>query len=110
VAGGSRILKISMPIWDKGQVQSIHWIDGLIMMEIILRENCRWATKREQSGNIRKNVWLEYDGTRLIVTDWANKLGMTAKTLFSRLDRGWPIEKTLTTPLVMTRRHKKSVT
>lgn len=36
--------------------------------------NCRWATKEEQVRNTRRNVWLKYNGEKMIVSDLAFKL------------------------------------
>jgi|SRR6478752_562102 len=36
--------------------------------------NCRWATTTEQSRNTTQNNWLEYNGERLILSDWAIRL------------------------------------
>lgn len=45
--------------------------------------NCRWATTKEQSRNTTTNSWLEYEGERLILSDWAIKL----KTFPSNINR-----------------------
>ena len=36
--------------------------------------NCRWATRREQDRGKRSNRWLEHDGNRMILWDWAQIL------------------------------------
>lgn len=38
--------------------------------------NCKWATQGVQSRNRRTNVWLEHDGQRMILLDWAHKWGI----------------------------------
>src|SRR5882757_8272196 len=35
------------------------------------KENCRWGTPRQQSGNRSTNHWLEYNGRKMILEDWA---------------------------------------
>lgn len=61
--------------------------------------NCRWATAREQGANLAKNVWLEYDGKRLHLQDWARETGVHVMTLHSRLFRlGWSKERALGEP------------
>lgn len=35
------------------------------------KENCRWATGKEQAGNKRNNRWLEYRGKKMILADWS---------------------------------------
>lgn len=61
--------------------------------------NCRWATRKEQQRNRRTNHIIEFNGESKNITDWSNDLGIKLTTLIGRLDRGWSIEKTLTTPV-----------
>ncbi len=61
--------------------------------------NCRWADDFEQSRGRRSNVWLEYNGERMVLTDWALRTGIGFNTLSSRLRRGWSVDKVLTTPV-----------
>lgn len=61
--------------------------------------NCRWATKNEQARNKRTSVFLEYNGERLTMADWAAKIGLSKKTLWARLNAGWPISEALSSPL-----------
>lgn len=34
-------------------------------------ENCRWATQKQQCSNKRNNKWYEYNGQKMILSDWA---------------------------------------
>lgn len=43
----------------------------------------------------------ELDGVSMTVDDWAEKMGIPSGTLYARMERGWSVEKALTTPLVM---------
>ena len=52
--------------------------------------NCRWATPKEQSGNIRTNRIVEYDGEPIHLAGLALKLGVKKGTLLYRIDSGWP--------------------
>lgn len=45
------------------------------------KENCRWATQKEQTGNTRKNIWIECGGQKMIQADWARYLGLRDGTL-----------------------------
>jgi hypothetical protein len=47
--------------------------------------NVRWATPKEQAANKRNNVWLERNGERLILSEWARRLGVSPQTLSRRL-------------------------
>jgi len=61
-------------------------------------DNCVWATARQQQSNTRRNVFIEYQGLQLTVTEWARRLGLNAEMIFVRLRRGWSPEKALTVP------------
>src|ERR1700761_5630280 len=36
--------------------------------------NCEWRTAREQLRNTRRNRWIEHNGERMVLIDWAKKL------------------------------------
>lgn len=57
--------------------------------------NCRWATVEEQWNNKRTNHILVYNGIALTIAQWARRLQITQGTLYSRIHRGWSIEKAL---------------
>lgn len=63
------------------------------------KENCRWATFVEQSNNKSNNRLLTYNGETLTLANWSKRRNLKQRTLFQRLERGWSIEKSLTTPL-----------
>lgn len=62
------------------------------------KDNCCWATWDEQARNKRSNRWLEHNGERMILKDWAARLGITQQALLGRLAKGWDIDKALSTP------------
>lgn len=64
------------------------------------KENCKWATAREQAFNRRSNRILEFNGERKPLGIWAEQLGFKYGTLQRRLYVGWPVEAALTTPVV----------
>lgn len=59
-------------------------------------ENCRWVSKRQQQRNKRSNHVVTWNGRSMVVTDWAEVLGLVPNTLIYRLRRGWPVERALT--------------
>lgn len=61
--------------------------------------NCIWATSLEQGRNKRNNRFLTLNGETLILSDWARRVGLSTARIIRRLQLGWSIEKTLTTPL-----------
>jgi len=40
-----------------------------------------------------------FDGQTLHLPDWAEQTGINLKTLYTRLRRGWTVERALTTPV-----------
>lgn len=70
--------------------------------------NCRWATHREQSHNKRRQVlFLEYQGKKMTVKEWADELGFDVTTIRDRIRGGHPIERVLSRePLKPNSRHR----
>lgn len=63
-------------------------------------DNCRWATRLEQTWNTRRNRYFELNGENLILSEWARRLGTSTDTIDMRLKAGWPLEKALTHPVM----------
>lgn len=55
--------------------------------------NCRWATKRQQAENTRRNRYVEYRGEFVLITRLAERLGISDDTIRNRIKKGWPIDK-----------------
>lgn len=55
--------------------------------------NCRWATSKQQQGNRTNNRWIEYNGEKMIISDWAKKLNTDASTISLRLKNGITFSK-----------------
>ncbi len=49
--------------------------------------NCRWATAKEQAHNTRRNKWLEYNGRKMILQDWAKELKTHHTNIIQRLKK-----------------------
>lgn len=61
--------------------------------------NCRWATKKEQSRNKRNNRWATCFGKTQLLIEWSEEMGIPYRTLWYRIAKScWSIEKSLTTP------------
>ena len=60
--------------------------------------NCRWATIKEQERNKRTNHNIYFNGETHCIVEWAEILGVNKNTIFTRINRGWSIKRTLTTP------------
>jgi len=62
--------------------------------------NLRWSTPTEQNRNARSNRLITYNGETLCLSEWAERVGMSVKTLYTRLiTRRWPVERALTAPI-----------
>lgn len=69
--------------------------------------NCRWETPRQNCNNRRSSKFLEHDGKRLTVSEWASHLGLPRTALDKRLHGGWTAARILTVPLKPDRRRAK---
>lgn len=50
--------------------------------------NCRWATIEQQCRNKSSNIWIEYNGVRMTVTDWAKVLNTRFSVIQRSMKRG----------------------
>jgi hypothetical protein len=50
-------------------------------------DNCRWATAKEQADNRRRTVWVDYEGSRVTLKDFAKARGIKYRTLWARMRR-----------------------
>lgn len=57
--------------------------------------NFRWATRKEQSENTRRTVYIEFDGKRLNIRDWSIETGIHPSVIAYRKRSGLPIDKIL---------------
>jgi hypothetical protein len=61
--------------------------------------NCRWATCIEQARNKRNTVFLEFNGVKKPLVEWAEEIGLAPRTLHNRVFLlGWTVAEALTTP------------
>ncbi len=71
--------------------------------------NCRWATPSQQVRNRRDVVYLEVNGVRKAVWEWASIINIPRRTLLNRIRRGWSPEDVISVPPTTSygRRHYK---
>lgn len=62
--------------------------------------NCRWATRKEQARNTRRNTHLTLRGETKTLVEWCEALGLKPPTVCVRLANGWSVERALTTPVI----------
>lgn len=63
------------------------------------KDNCRWATRKEQANNTRSTLMLTVFDKTLNHTEWCNEFNIKKSEVYQRIRRGWSIEKALTTPV-----------
>lgn len=61
--------------------------------------NVRWATAKQQSENrncVRRVAW---KGETHSISEWGRRLNLSSDAIRGRLNRGWTVERAMTTPL-----------
>ena len=61
--------------------------------------NVKWSLPTQQANNKRYNRLITINNTTMNVTEWAQKIGINPRTIFSRLQRNWPPEKAVLHPI-----------
>lgn len=62
--------------------------------------NCRWATATQQNNNQSTSIRITHKEKEYTLKQLSEKYNIKRDTLYSRLKRGWTLEKALTTPVV----------
>lgn len=62
-------------------------------------DNCRWATKKEQSRNTRHNKMIEINNDRKCLSEWLEEKKICQDTYKRRVRNGWSPEEAITTPI-----------
>lgn len=77
----------------------LHSIERIENSKGYYKENCKWATRKEQQRNKRDTTFVEYKGVKKSVPDWAETVGLSLATVYNRIVKmGWEAEKAFTTP------------
>ncbi len=63
------------------------------------KNNCYWATRKQNNNNRSSNRLITHDGQTLTTSQWADKLKIKRTILDDRINKlGWTIQEALTTP------------
>jgi len=85
---------------DMGNAPTVtHSIDRLDNNKGYYKENCRWATKIEQSRNTNRNKLIEYNGEVKCMSEWAETFNIKYGVVVKRFQMGWCAVKVFTTPI-----------
>lgn len=85
---------------DMGQRPTGKSLDRIDSSKGYFPENCRWATKREQSQNRPGFVNIvTYDGKSMTEAEWDREKGFKPRTVGNRLRLGWSVHRALNEPI-----------
>lgn len=59
------------------------------------KENCRWATVKQQNRNRRSNVPITINGKTMILVEWCEHFGIDRTTVSARMKKGLSPEQAL---------------
>lgn len=57
--------------------------------------NVRWATRKVQSANRTNCRYLEHDGKKMTIAEWADSIGMKREKLYQRINYGLSVGEAL---------------
>lgn len=63
------------------------------------KDNCRWATQKEQQNNRTDNVNITLDGVTKTMSQWGELVGIHVRTIHARIKYGWSLEDSIKTKL-----------
>ena len=69
--------------------------------------NVRWVTKKVNCRNTRRNRFITFRGETKTAVEWSEVTGINRKTIVRRLNNGWSVERTLTTPSLVKYANKR---
>ena len=61
------------------------------------KDNCQWATPKQQARNRRSNINITWKGETKTLTEWCEILNKPYMTIRTRIVKGWSIDRAFTT-------------
>lgn len=93
-----RWMKFENFLADMGEVPEGMSIERLDVNGDYCPENCVWLPNSEQRKNVRNNVHVVYEGEKMILSDFARKIGRRPSRISTWLKKGFTPEQMLTKP------------
>jgi len=85
---------------DMGRAPKGHTIERKDNSKGYSKDNCVWATYKQQNNNRRDNIIITHDDKTMTISQWADDSGVNLAVLRQRLNRlGWSMEKAIKTPV-----------
>lgn len=84
-----------------------HSIDRIKNDKGYYKENCRWATIKQQNRNKRNNRTIRYKGKTQLMVELAEKFSIDLHVFINRIKLGWSPEKALTEPVKKYKKREK---
>lgn len=73
----------------------VHTIERIDVNGNYEPDNCKWATKQEQSGNQRRSIRVTINSETKCLAEWIRHFGLNQHTVRSRINYGWPVVEAL---------------
>ena len=82
---------------DMGEKPDGFTIERLDNNKGYYKENCTWASPKEQAQNRRTTRHITYNNQTKTLLEWAKEIGLSHNAMSKRL-KNWSIEKAINTP------------
>lgn len=80
-------LDFSVFLFEMGEAPEGHSLDRIDYTGNYDQFNCRWATTKEQTRNMSRNLPVTLRGKTMVLTDWCAFFGLKKGNVWSRMKR-----------------------
>lgn len=94
---------------DMGDCPSNMTLDRIDNDKGYSKDNCRWATRKEQVRNSTKIRMIELGGELKPLSDWLAQYNVSQSAFYQRIYAGKSVEDAIKTPLRVITRKKKEI-